>query len=337
MDFGIAAVAGAPALTAPGEVVGTLAYMAPEQAEGYDAGPEADVYSLALTLYEAWAGENPVARRTPAQTARQIGQPMPSLAVLRPDLPNPLVAQIDACLDARPSQPADAQAPSLRARARCARSSTTSARSRRPMTRDSPLPRRSFARIFGLVGAGTVLAALAGPAGLPGLALVAGRRLPARSRVCAQRRHSPCFRSSRSRSEPPARSQPPRQSSPSSAAHRAGTALILGGLSFAAYSDRGRGLRRRRPAQDRPAGRRRLDVVGVRGRAARSSVAFADPSALGGIAVLAAAAVPARRDPSRPPGAALWSGTILWAACPRRRPRLRRRRLAERKRCDRRS
>ena len=74
MDFGIAAVAGAPALTAPGEVVGTLAYMAPEQAEGYDAGPEADVYSLALTLYEAWAGENPVARRTPAQTARQIGE-----------------------------------------------------------------------------------------------------------------------------------------------------------------------------------------------------------------------------------------------------------------------
>ncbi len=102
MDFGIAAVAGAPALTATGDVVGTLAYMAPEQAEGYDAGPEADVYSLALTLYEAWAGENPVARRTPAQTARQIGQPLPSLSQIRPDLPNPLVAQIDACLEPDP-------------------------------------------------------------------------------------------------------------------------------------------------------------------------------------------------------------------------------------------
>ncbi len=102
MDFGIAAVAGAPALTATGEVVGTLAYMAPEQAEGEHAGPEADVYSLALTLYEAWAGENPVARRTPAQTARQIGQPLPSLGLLRPDLPASLVAQIDASLGSDP-------------------------------------------------------------------------------------------------------------------------------------------------------------------------------------------------------------------------------------------
>ena len=54
--------------------------MAPEQAEGDYAGPEADVYSLALTLYEAWAGENPVARRTPAQTARRSASRDPSLA-----------------------------------------------------------------------------------------------------------------------------------------------------------------------------------------------------------------------------------------------------------------
>ncbi len=117
MDFGIAAVAGAPALTAPGEVVGTLAYMAPEQAEGYDAGAEADVYSLALTLYEAWAGENPVARRTPAQTARQIGQAQPSLGVLRPG-PASTSRRADRRLPrARPAQPPDHQASPLRARA----------------------------------------------------------------------------------------------------------------------------------------------------------------------------------------------------------------------------
>jgi hypothetical protein len=102
MDFGIASVAGSPTLTAPGEVVGTLAYMAPEQADGSGAGPPADVYSLALTLYECWAGENPVRRETPALTARVIGTPTPPLRRYRPDLPPTLAESIDACLDPDP-------------------------------------------------------------------------------------------------------------------------------------------------------------------------------------------------------------------------------------------
>ena len=85
MDFGIARIAGAPTLTAAGEVVGTLAYMSPEQAEGELAGPPTDVYSLALTAYECWAGTNPVASRSPAQTARRIGgRPAPARASPRP-------------------------------------------------------------------------------------------------------------------------------------------------------------------------------------------------------------------------------------------------------------
>ena len=44
MDFGVARLTDGAALTAPGDVVGTLAYMSPEQAEGRQAGPEADVY-----------------------------------------------------------------------------------------------------------------------------------------------------------------------------------------------------------------------------------------------------------------------------------------------------
>jgi hypothetical protein len=107
MDFGIASLAGAPTLTHSGEVVGTLAYMAPEQAEGEPVDEATDVYSLALTLYELWAGTNPVVRATPAHTARQIGQPVPSLCELRPDLPEPLAACVDACLDPDPrSRPA---------------------------------------------------------------------------------------------------------------------------------------------------------------------------------------------------------------------------------------
>ncbi len=104
MDFGVARLADAAALTAPGDVVGTLAYMAPEQAEGRAAGPEADVYSLALTLYECWSGENPNRRATPAATARAIGGRPRPLRRLRPDLPRELSETIDAALQARPAR-----------------------------------------------------------------------------------------------------------------------------------------------------------------------------------------------------------------------------------------
>ena len=98
MDFGIARVLDEAGITATGDIVGTLAYMAPEQAEGETAGPPADVYSLALTFYEAWSGENPNARVTPAATARAIGEPVAPLDGLRGDLPLDLCETVDACL-----------------------------------------------------------------------------------------------------------------------------------------------------------------------------------------------------------------------------------------------
>ena len=77
--------------------------MSPEQAEGRAAGPEADVYSLALMLYECWSGENPHRRASPAATARAIGDRTRPLRRLRPDLPRELTDEIDACLAARPN------------------------------------------------------------------------------------------------------------------------------------------------------------------------------------------------------------------------------------------
>jgi hypothetical protein len=101
-DFGIARLASSDSLTATGDVVGTLAYMAPEQAEGRGAGPESDVYALALTLYEAWTGSNPVRAASPAATARNVGQMLPSLRSRRPDLPPALCEVIDAAVDPDP-------------------------------------------------------------------------------------------------------------------------------------------------------------------------------------------------------------------------------------------
>jgi len=103
-DFGVARIAGEDVLTRTGDVVGTLAYMAPEQAEGRDAGAEADLYALALVLYEALAGVNPVRGRGAGSTARRVGARLPALGRLRRDLPLDLCGAIDRAVLPRPEQ-----------------------------------------------------------------------------------------------------------------------------------------------------------------------------------------------------------------------------------------
>jgi hypothetical protein len=101
-DFGVAHVVSSERVTRTGDVVGTLEYMAPEQAEGAEATPASDVYALALSLYEAWTGTNPVRGRGPAATAKKIGRPLPSLEDRRRDLPPELCDAIDDALEADP-------------------------------------------------------------------------------------------------------------------------------------------------------------------------------------------------------------------------------------------
>jgi eukaryotic-like serine/threonine-protein kinase len=103
-DFGGARLAGDDALTRTGDVLGTLAYMAPEQSEGHEAGPAADLYSLALVVYEALSGVNPVRGRTPAATARRIGAPVEPLERRRRDLPRELTRALDRALLAEPER-----------------------------------------------------------------------------------------------------------------------------------------------------------------------------------------------------------------------------------------
>src|SRR5574341_351915 len=61
-DFGIARVKGDPKLTSTGLIIGSPAYMAPEQASGTAAGPEADLWSLGAPLYYAVEGRPPFER-----------------------------------------------------------------------------------------------------------------------------------------------------------------------------------------------------------------------------------------------------------------------------------
>jgi eukaryotic-like serine/threonine-protein kinase len=101
-DFGVAHLAGGEPLTRTGDVVGTLAYMAPEQASGHPAGEPADLYSLALVLYEGLAGVNTVRGANAAATARRLGTPIQPLQRKRRDLPDELCAAIDRAVEPRP-------------------------------------------------------------------------------------------------------------------------------------------------------------------------------------------------------------------------------------------
>jgi hypothetical protein len=92
-DFGVARLISEEPLTATGGVVGTLAYMAPEQAAGGEVTAAADVYALALTLHEGWSGMRP----------EGPGRPPEQLGAVRRDLPPELTDVIDACLAPRPA------------------------------------------------------------------------------------------------------------------------------------------------------------------------------------------------------------------------------------------
>ena len=102
-DFGVARLIGGNPLTRTGDVVGTAAYMAPEQAEGREVDAAGDLYSLALVLYEALTGVNPI-ETSAAGRARRLGAHLPPLRRHRRDLPRGLGLAIDLALRPRPSE-----------------------------------------------------------------------------------------------------------------------------------------------------------------------------------------------------------------------------------------
>jgi eukaryotic-like serine/threonine-protein kinase len=104
MDFGIARLMDCDTLTGDGDVVGTVAYMSPEQAAGKRVQPPSDVYSAGMVLYELLAGAHPLRGDTPAETLSNVAAArLPPLATLRPDLPADLVTLIDEACAPRPA------------------------------------------------------------------------------------------------------------------------------------------------------------------------------------------------------------------------------------------
>jgi serine/threonine protein kinase len=71
-DFGIAKLLDAQGVTSTGQVLGSPAHMAPEQIEGGEVDPRADVFGLGVLLYECMVGHLPFEGNNPAQVLRRV-------------------------------------------------------------------------------------------------------------------------------------------------------------------------------------------------------------------------------------------------------------------------
>jgi hypothetical protein len=101
-DFGIARIADQVPLTATGQVMGTVQYLAPEQASGHTATPSTDVYSLGIVAYECLAGRRPFTGES------QVAIAMAQINDTPPPLPDEVPATVQrlvlACLAKDPAE-----------------------------------------------------------------------------------------------------------------------------------------------------------------------------------------------------------------------------------------
>jgi serine/threonine-protein kinase len=108
MDFGIARLrdgASTTQLTRSGLIMGTPAYMAPEQAEGTEVSEKTDIYALGIVLYEMLSGTVPFKASTPAAVlVKQIQEAPVPLRKLRRDLPAALERTIMQALEKQPDR-----------------------------------------------------------------------------------------------------------------------------------------------------------------------------------------------------------------------------------------
>jgi eukaryotic-like serine/threonine-protein kinase len=115
LDFGVAKLRTAHAepaatptvvdATEPGVVVGTVAYMSPEQVRGVALDHRSDIFSLGCVLYEMLTGRRPFVRDTAADTMSAILKEEPAeVSAVQPGVPPPLAHVVNHCLEKRPEE-----------------------------------------------------------------------------------------------------------------------------------------------------------------------------------------------------------------------------------------
>jgi eukaryotic-like serine/threonine-protein kinase len=109
-DFGIARATDQSSITQVGSVLGTAAYLAPEQARGEEAGPRADLYSLGVVAYQLLSGRLPYEATSLSELTlkQQRESPIP-LQELNPHVPLELATAVESALALeKESRPANA-------------------------------------------------------------------------------------------------------------------------------------------------------------------------------------------------------------------------------------
>ncbi|HBJ73390.1 MAG TPA: Stk1 family PASTA domain-containing Ser/Thr kinase [Actinobacteria bacterium] len=105
-DFGLArAVATSNTSATQGVLIGTVAYLSPEQVESGEADERSDIYAAGILLFEMVTGQVPHAGTSPLSVAYQhVNQDVPSPSSLRPDIPADLDALVITATRRMPSQ-----------------------------------------------------------------------------------------------------------------------------------------------------------------------------------------------------------------------------------------
>jgi len=106
VDFGLAREVTAPSVTATGAILGTVAFMAPEQAgaDGREVDHRADIYSLGATLYDALAGHPPFTGSSLEIIVKLASEDPPPLSKALPGVPRDVEAIVMKCLRRNPDE-----------------------------------------------------------------------------------------------------------------------------------------------------------------------------------------------------------------------------------------
>jgi serine/threonine-protein kinase len=111
-DFGLAKDSQASNLTRPGQALGSLDYMAPEQIRGEDVSPATDIYALGCVFQECLTGSPPFGGRPSMRVLfAHLQDEPPDLTELRPDIPSAAARAVNRALEKEPGdRPATAAA-----------------------------------------------------------------------------------------------------------------------------------------------------------------------------------------------------------------------------------